>query len=287
MTMMVIMVVMMNMIMIVMPMVWKRQKLKYSSESGLCLPGMLLFWEHKVVLHLRQTHTHKVEGMQRWVCQAISALAAISIPPLLPHIGPNFLNPLNWGGHLIGTGMWQLCQPCSNVNNQEHLHTPSAFGTSSAPQSLFSFATLESILMLDLEAEYQFAWFSSLRFLWFSVTCWLRFHRTPPPSFVIGQQLFPASSSGKLARTACQTSSKNSVGKIENKFTPSLVGDAGVTTKANDDIMEARKQNCDASTTVWWSILSRAKLVFFDICLDYHRLKITLKRIIWKPGSPC
>ena len=124
-------------------------------------------------------------------------------------------------------------------------------------------------------------------FLWFSVTCWLRFHRTPPPSFVIGQQLFPASSSGKLARTACQTSSKNSVGKIENKFTPSLVGDAGVTTKANDGIMEARKQNCDASTTVWWSILSRAKLVSFDICLDYHRLKITLKRIIWKPGSPC
>ena len=113
------------------------------------------------------------------------------------------------------------------------------------------------------------------------------FSSNPPPSFVIGQQLFPASSSGKLARTACQTSSKNSVGKIENKFTPSLVGDAGVTTKANDDIMEARKQNCDASTTVWWSILSRAKLVFFDICLDYHRLKITLKRIIWKQGSPC
>ena len=95
MTMMVIMVVMMNMIMMVM--VWKRQKLKYSSESGLCLLGMLLFWEHKVVLHLRQTHTHKVEGMQRWVCQAISALAAISIPPSAPPHRPQFSQPPQLG----------------------------------------------------------------------------------------------------------------------------------------------------------------------------------------------
>ena len=46
-------------------------------------------------------------------------------PLFLPHPNPNFLNPFNWGGHLIETGMWQLCQPCFKCKQSEsrHLHT--------------------------------------------------------------------------------------------------------------------------------------------------------------------
>ena len=60
----------------------------------------------------------------------------------------------------------------------------------------------------------------------------------------------------------------------------------GVTTKADDDIMEARKENFEAS-----SILGRAKLVFFDILEVFAWITITLKGIIWSQcsgtRSPC
>ena len=91
---------------------------KYSIESGLCLAGMLLFW---VCWSSFYTPTPG-RGHAKSKSGYFSTRRYRNPPSPLP----NFLNPLNWGGHLIGTGMWQLCQPCSNVNNQRHLHTLSS-----------------------------------------------------------------------------------------------------------------------------------------------------------------
>ena len=178
-------------------------------------------------------------------------------PLFLPHPNPNFLNPFNWGGHLIETGMWQLCQPCFKCKQSEsrHLHTGEGHwniwhiihSTPSFPCFLMS---LSSVLLSCPSWQYQFAWCSSFErcFLWLSVTC-RRFHRTHS-AFVIGPQLFPVSSacreSWQEPRVKCSV--KTRYGEIENKFTSSmLLLRYGVTTKASEElIMEARKQNCDS-----------------------------------------
>ena len=239
------------------------------------------------------------------VSRAISALGAIAIPP--PR-SPNFLNPLNWGGHLIGTGMWQLCQPCSNVNNQRHLHT-----LSSTPQLFWRERHLAHHLLPPVflckswwvyphvrsctgwRAEYQFAWFSSFTFQLFVVLGHLPSFSSKPPllllPFVIDQQLFPASPPWKRTRTACQMLGKNSVGVNWKQIHPEYVPWWGDNKSWWWHIWGGKKAKLCYASSMLWSILGRAKLVFFDILEVFAWITITLKGIIWNQcsatRSPC
>ena len=218
---------------------------KYSTESGLCLAGMLLFW---VCWSSFYTPTPG-RGHAKSKSGYFSTRRYRNPPSPLP----NFLNPLNWGGHLIGTGMWQLCQPCSNVNNQRHLHT-----LSTTPQLFWGERHLAHHLLppspvflckswwvypdvrscTGWRAEYQFAWFSSFGFQLFVVLGHLPSFSSKPPllPFVIDQQLFPATPPWKRTRSACQMLGKNLVGVNWKQIHPSMFHD-GATTKADDDIM--------------------------------------------------
>ena len=226
---------------------------KYSIESGLCLAGMLLFW---VCWSSFYTPTPG-RGHAKSKSGYFSTRRYRNPPSPLP----NFLNPLNWGGHLIGTGMWQLCQPCSNVNNQRHLHTLSStpqlfwgerhLAHHLLPPLLFSFARVdESIPMFDpVPADGQ-----NISLHDFHLSALQLFvvlghlpsfsSKSPLLPFVIDQQLFPATPPWKRTRTACQMLGKNLVGVNWKQIHPEYVPWWGDNKSWWWHNGEARKQNC-------------------------------------------
>ena len=138
-------------------------------------------------------------------------------PLFLPHPNPNFLNPFNWGGHLIETGMWQLCQPCFKCKQSEsrHLHTgeghwdiwhiihssPPLFSDESIQCFSFLPQLTISVCMMFIFRTLLFVAFGHLPS--FSSNPLRLCHRTT----IISSKFVP----WKLARSVCQMLGKNSV----------------------------------------------------------------------------
>ena len=168
------------------------------------------------------------------VSRAISALAAIAIPPLpLPQFSqPSQLGRTPyWDRYVTVMPALFKCKqseaPALTLFSTPQLFRK-AFGTSSTPlspvflcKSWWVYPNVRSCWW----AQYQFAWFSSFRDAAF---CAFRspavvFIEAPQP-FVIDQQLFRASSRWKLTRSACQMPGKNPVRvnwkQIHSEFVP-------------------------------------------------------------------
>ena len=188
--------------------------------------------------------------------------------------------------------------PAHTILHTTTLLAREAFGTSSTPP-LSCFPLQELMSLSPCSILYRLTGRISVCMIFifqlFVVLGHLPSFSSKPPllllPFVIDQQLFPASPPWKRTRTACQMLGKNLVGVNWKQIHPEYVPWWGDNKSWWWHIWWGKKAKLCYASSMLWSILGRAKLVFFDILEVFAWITITLKGIIWNQcsatRSPC